>query len=189
MRHDGHLDASGLFAFAVGCHVDVIVFAILGHERHGRHHHHIVELFGHHRDLGCHARLEARVGRFDQNVDVKGHAAAATFGGVGVCHRRDSRDGALAHDIGKGRIGNVGALAHGDLGDILFTHLNGDLHLGEVGDLHALLAAARIAFAHDHAACYRCAHLGVKLHDATRARGRDRATGGLGVRLVEVCLG
>ena len=48
-----------------------------------------------------------------------------------------------------------------------FTHLNGDLHLGQVGDPHALLAAARIAFARIHAACNRGAHFGIELHDAT----------------------
>ena len=49
-------------------------------------------------------------------------------------------------------IRDVGALPNGDLGDVLFAHLHGHLHLGQVGDLHALLATARIAFAHDHAA-------------------------------------
>ena len=70
----------GLLALVIGCDVDVIVFAVFGHERHRRHHHHVVELLGHHRDLGRHARLQARVGRLDENVDVKGHAAAATVG-------------------------------------------------------------------------------------------------------------
>ena len=189
MRHDGHLHAARLFALRIGGQIDVIVLAIFGHQRHGRHHHHVVELLGHYRDLGSHTRLKATVGCFDEDVNVKGHAAAAPGGEVGVCHRGDSRDGTLAHDIGKRGIGHVGALAHGNFGDILFAHLNRHLHLGQVGDLHALLAAARIAFAHDHAACYRGAHLGVELHDAARARGRDRTAGGLGVRLIEVCLG
>ena len=188
MRHDGHLHAARLLAFRIGGQIDVIVLAIFGHQRHGRHHNHVVELLGHYRDLGSHTRLKATVGCFDEDVDVKGHAAAATGAGVRVCHRGDSRDGALAHDIGKRGIGHVGALAHGNFGDILFAHLNRHLHLGQVGDLHALLAAARVAFTHDHAACYRSAHLGVELHDAARAGGLYGALGRLCSCLFQRCL-
>ena len=129
MRHDSHLHAARLLAFVIGGHVDVTVLAVLGHQRHSGHHDHVVKLLGYHRDLGSHTGLKAAIWCLDEDVDVKGHVAAATVGGVGVCHRRDSRDGALAHDIGKRGIGNVGALAHGDLGDVLFAHLHGHLHL------------------------------------------------------------
>ena len=95
----------------------------------------------------------------------------------------------MAHDIGEGRVGDVGALTNGDFGDILFAYLHRDLHLGQVSDLHTLLAAARVAFAHDHAAGYRSANLGIELNDAARAGGRYRALGRLGVSLIECRLG
>ena len=80
-------------------------------------------------------------------------------------------------------------MAHGDLCDVFFTHLDRYLHLGEVGDLHALLAAARVTFAHDHAARDGGANLGVELHDAARAGCLHGALGGAGIGLVEGRLG
>ena len=55
--------------------------------------------------------------------------------------------------------------------------------------MHALLAAAGVAFAHDHAARDGGSHLGIELHDAARAGRLHGALGGAGICLVEGRLG
>ena len=165
--------------FGVGLEVHIVGLAVIGEQGGHGYHDDVLELLRGEGHLGGHAGLEARVGCVDHDVDGEGGRAAHTVvGHLGAVAARDGGD--ARHAPGHGEVGEGGAgdgrgLVDGHARDVLLLNLDGDLHLGEVGDLHERAVRPRAAQALAEIGAHLCIHG----HDGARGRCLHSAQGGL----------